>query len=73
VSSAQAVPRSYKEDNGGNQVSSVWESVKKRVSWKEAGIQRGLERQWLMKTQQAGKSLACAVVICKVQRSAMAM
>jgi hypothetical protein len=28
------VPRSYKEDNWGNQVSSVRESVKKMGSWK---------------------------------------
>jgi hypothetical protein len=28
------VARSYKEDNWGNQVSSVWKSVKKRDSWK---------------------------------------
>jgi hypothetical protein len=39
-----AVLRSYKEDNWGNQVSSAWESVKKRVNWKEATIQRELER-----------------------------
>jgi hypothetical protein len=44
VLSAQAVPRSYKEDNWGNQVSSVRESVKKRVSWKKAAIQRGIQR-----------------------------
>jgi hypothetical protein len=41
VLSTQAVPRSYKEDNWGNQVSSVWESVKKRGSWKGATIRRG--------------------------------
>jgi hypothetical protein len=39
------VPRSYKEDNWGYQVSYVWESVKKRDSWKGAAIQRGLERE----------------------------
>jgi hypothetical protein len=38
------VPRSFKEDNWGNQVSSVLESVKKGVSWKGAAVQRGLER-----------------------------
>jgi hypothetical protein len=43
VLSAWAVLRSYKEDNRGNEVSSVWESMKKRVSWKGATIQRGLE------------------------------
>jgi hypothetical protein len=39
----RAVPRSCKEDNWGNQVSSVRESVKKKVSWKGATVQRGLE------------------------------
>jgi hypothetical protein len=32
--SARAVPRSYKEENWGNQVSSVQEAVKKGDSWK---------------------------------------
>jgi hypothetical protein len=31
------VPRSYKEDNWDKQVSSVWESVKKRDTWKRVG------------------------------------
>jgi hypothetical protein len=55
-------------------------------SWKGAAIQRGLERgnegiaivkpvtrQLLVKTVRAGKDLACALVICKVWRSAMAL
>jgi hypothetical protein len=42
VFSVRAVPRSYKEDNWGNKVSSVPESVKK--SQLEAAIKRGLER-----------------------------
>jgi hypothetical protein len=33
----------YKEDNWGNRVGSVWESVRKRDSWKGAAIQRGLQ------------------------------
>jgi hypothetical protein len=33
----RAVPRSYKEDNWGNQVSSVRAAVKKRDSWKRVG------------------------------------
>jgi hypothetical protein len=37
------VPRSYKKDSLGNQISSVWEAVKKRDSWKRAAVQRGLE------------------------------
>jgi hypothetical protein len=43
VLSARAVPRSYKKDNWGNQVSSERESVKKRGSWKGTAFQRGLE------------------------------
>jgi hypothetical protein len=53
--------------------------VKKRVSWKKAAIQRGFEsgeaeefplleavtRERLLKTQQAERDLAGAVVICK--------
>jgi hypothetical protein len=35
--------RSYKENNWGNQVSSVWEYVKKRCRWKGAKIQRRLQ------------------------------
>jgi hypothetical protein len=42
VSSAQSMPRSYAEDNWGNQVSYVWESVMKRCSWKGAIVQSGL-------------------------------
>jgi hypothetical protein len=34
----------YKEDNWGNRVNSVSESVKKIVSWKGTALQRGLER-----------------------------
>jgi hypothetical protein len=42
------MPRSYKKDNWGNQISSVWKAVKKKVrrkefSWKGAAIQRTLE------------------------------
>jgi hypothetical protein len=33
----KALQRSYKEDNWGNQVSSVWEAVKKRDRWKRVG------------------------------------
>jgi hypothetical protein len=40
----RSVQRGYKEDSWGNGVSSVRESVRKRVSWKEAAIKRGLER-----------------------------
>jgi hypothetical protein len=44
VLSELAVPRIYKEDKWGNEVSCVRESVNKRVSWKGAAFQRGLER-----------------------------
>jgi hypothetical protein len=37
VFSTRAMPRSYKEDNWGNQVSSVLEAVKNRDSWKTVG------------------------------------
>jgi hypothetical protein len=33
----------FKEDNWGNRVSSVWEAVKERDSWKGAAGHRGLE------------------------------
>jgi hypothetical protein len=44
VFSTRSVPRGYKKDNWGNQVSSVLEAVKKRDSWKTAAVQKGLER-----------------------------
>jgi hypothetical protein len=84
VLSARAVPRSYKEGSWDNQVSSVWESVKERVSWKGSTIQRELEhgscRIFTVRSRYQGmadednvgwKILACAVVICKVWRLAM--
>jgi hypothetical protein len=71
--------RSYQEDNWDNQVSSVRGSVKKRGSWKGAAIREDLSaepeesplleavaREQLVKPQQAGEDLVCAVVICKV-------
>jgi hypothetical protein len=44
VFSTRSVQRGYKEDNRGNRVSSVLESVRKRVRWQGAATQRGLER-----------------------------
>jgi hypothetical protein len=84
------VPRRYKEDNWGNQVSSVQQSVKKRDSWKRAGREPPLRkdlsaeaeefplleaviREGLVKTQQARKCLADAVVICELWRLAVAL
>jgi hypothetical protein len=61
--SNRSVQRGCKEDNWGNPVSSVRKSVRKRVGWKGAAIQRGFEfvklleavtRERLLKTQQAG-------------------
>jgi hypothetical protein len=79
VFSTRFVPRSYKEDSWGNQVSSVRESVKKRVSWKGGAIQEDLSgeaeesplleavtSERLVKTQEAEKGLADAVVICEI-------
>jgi hypothetical protein len=44
VLSARSVQWEYKEDNWGNRVSAIRESVKKKDSWKGADVQRGLER-----------------------------
>jgi hypothetical protein len=55
VLSSGSVQRAYKEDCWGNRVSSVRESVKKRVSCKGADDSPLLEavtREWLVKTQQ---------------------
>jgi hypothetical protein len=84
VLSTQLVPRSYEEDKWGNQISSVRESVKKKSVGRESPSREDLSseaeesplleavtRERLVKTQQAGKDLACAVVILKVWRSAM--
>jgi hypothetical protein len=34
----------------------------------ESPLLEAVTREWLVKTQQDGKDLACAVVICKVWR-----
>jgi hypothetical protein len=39
----------------------------------ESPLIEAVTREWLVKTQQAGKYLICAVVICKVWRLAMAL
>jgi hypothetical protein len=39
----RSVQRGYKENNWGNRVSSVLESVRKSGSWKGAAVQRGIE------------------------------
>jgi hypothetical protein len=44
VFSTRSVQRGFEEDNWGNRVSSVRESVRKRGSLEGAAVQRGLER-----------------------------
>jgi hypothetical protein len=68
--SARALPKSYKEDNWGNQVSSLREAVKRRL---ESGNWRiSTTRSCYQGTAAADtagwKTLACAVVICEVWR-----
>jgi hypothetical protein len=43
VFSTRFVQRGYKEDNWGNRVCSVRESVRKTGSWKGAAVQKGPE------------------------------
>jgi hypothetical protein len=67
--SAWSVPRSYLEDSWGDQIdkSSAWEAVKiepQCIKLKNPPLLEATAREWLVKTQQVGKGLACAVVIC---------
>jgi hypothetical protein len=39
----------------------------------ESPVLEAVAREWLVKTQQAGKGLAGAVVICELWRLAMAL
>jgi hypothetical protein len=39
----------------------------------ESRLLQAVTREWLVKTGQAGKDLACAMVICKMWRFAMAL
>jgi hypothetical protein len=39
----------------------------------ESPLLEAVSREWLVKKQQAGKAVLCAVVICKVWRLAMAL
>jgi hypothetical protein len=39
----------------------------------ESPLLEAVNREKLMKTQQAGKEVECTVVICKLWRSAMAL
>jgi hypothetical protein len=82
VFSVWSVPRSYHEDNWGDPVSyQLWVEFctggcDKRTRAREAEESPLLEAvasERLVKTWQAGKGLAGAVVICKVWRSAVAL
>jgi hypothetical protein len=73
VFSTRDVLRFHKEDNFGNRVS--WEPASNEVSAEaeESPLLESVTKERLVKTQQDGKDLACAVVICKVWRLAMAL
>jgi hypothetical protein len=83
------VPRSYEEDNWGElssvretvKKSDSWKRVGKERPFREdlsaeveeSPMLEAVIRERLVKTQQAGKCLASAVVICKVWRSEVAL
>jgi hypothetical protein len=60
-----SMTRSYKEDNWGDQISSVQESVKRTrgCEAEESPLLEAVARERLVKTQQAWKGLASAVVL----------
>jgi hypothetical protein len=80
VLSVWALPRSCKEENWGNQVSSVRESEEESVGreWRfredlsaeaeEPPLLAAVTRERLEKAKQAGKGLADAVAICELWR-----
>jgi hypothetical protein len=82
----RSVQRGYEEDNWGNRVSSVRKTEKKGTVGREPLFRKDLSaeaedspllaavtRERLVKTQEAGKSLAGAVVICELRRLAVAL
>jgi hypothetical protein len=84
--SARAVPRSYKEDNLGNQISSVTGSAKKKsvgreppfredlsAEAEESPLLQAVTRERLVIRQHVGRDLVCVVVICKMWRLAMVL
>jgi hypothetical protein len=80
--STPSVQSGYKEDNWGDRVVSCQQqelctgSCKDRICAREAEESTLLEavaRERVLKTQQAKKGLADAVVICKVWRLAIAL
>jgi hypothetical protein len=70
-----------KEDNWGNQVSSVWECEEKShlegsrysAEAEEYPLLVAVTREQRLRTTQAGKDLACAVVIFKMWGLAMSL
>jgi hypothetical protein len=65
-----SVPRSYLEDKWGDPVtselSSAWEAEERTSAREdeESPLLEGVARERMLKTQQAGKGLEGAVVIC---------
>jgi hypothetical protein len=55
--------RGYEEDNWGNRVSSVWESVKRGLEAEESPLLKSVIRKRVVKTVQAGNGLVGAVMI----------
>jgi hypothetical protein len=84
--SVRAVPRSYKEDKWGQQDQFCTGVCDEKSVGREPAFREDLSaeteeyplleavtRELLVKTRQARKDLACAMVICKVWRLAMTL
>jgi hypothetical protein len=78
------VPKSYKEVSSVREAvkkRDSWEKAGRDSPFREnfsaeaeeSPLLEAVTREWLVKKQQTGKDLACAVVICKVWRLAMAL
>jgi hypothetical protein len=66
------VPRSYKKDNWGDQVQLCEDRACAREA-EESPLLEAFSRERLVKTQQAGKGILGAVVICELWRLAFAL
>jgi hypothetical protein len=62
VFSTQSMQRGYKEDNRGNQVSSVWEAVKKRVSFIWESEEEAFRRETLFKDDLSCEAEECPLL-----------
>jgi hypothetical protein len=71
--STRSMQRGYEEDNWGNRVGSVWESVKREPEAEESPLLKSVIRKHVVKTVKAGNCLADAVVICELWRLAVAL